>query len=245
MRRWRCGWPHPKTQGGSLLDPCGAGQAFAMRRISGSVPVVIVGAGPAGLAASSRLAGLGFPHVVLERDRVGWSWRAQRWDAFRLNTPRWVNRALGKSLAGGPDTFASADAVVEALEQSAKRLPVAEGVEVFSARRIGPRWRLDTSRGAIAADAIVVASGFQNVPRIPREAADVPKELRQLHVADYRGPGALDDGVLVVGVRPIRGTDRGGLGRRRQTRVSLHQSRWPSAPALRSPRCVRMAARDR
>jgi putative flavoprotein involved in K+ transport len=106
---------------------------------------------------------------------------------------------LGKSLAGRRDTFASARAVVAALEHQAKRLPVAEGVEVFSARRIGPRWRLDTTRGTIAADAVVVASGFQNVPRIPPYADAVPQQIRQLHVADYRSPDALDDGVLVVG----------------------------------------------
>jgi putative flavoprotein involved in K+ transport len=161
--------------------------------------VVIVGAGPAGLAVSTGLARLGFPHLVLERGRIGWSWRTQRWDSFRLNTPRWANHVLGKSLAGGRETFASAASVVAALERSARRLPVAEGVEVFSARRTGPGWRLDTTRGPISADAVVVASGFQNVPRIPSYAADLPEEVRQLHVADYRSPDALGDGVLVVG----------------------------------------------
>jgi putative flavoprotein involved in K+ transport len=174
-------------------------QPFSMRGSSGSIRVAIVGAGPAGLAVSSRLARLGCPHVVFERERVGWSWRAQRWDSFRLNTPRWANRALGEQLAGRRDTFASAGALVAALEQSAERLPVAEGVEVVSARRMGPSWLLDTTRGSLAADAVVVASGFQNVPRIPRYAAALPKQIRLLHASDYRNPGALDDGVLVVG----------------------------------------------
>jgi putative flavoprotein involved in K+ transport len=167
--------------------------------MSGSIRVAIVGAGPAGIAVSSRLARLGYPHVVFEREQVGWTWRAQRWDSFRLNTPRWANRVLGKSLPGRRETFASAGALVAALEQSAKRLPVAEGVEVISARRIGPSWRLDTTRGQIAADAVVVASGFQNVPRVPSYADALPEQIRQLHVADYRNPEALDDGVLVVG----------------------------------------------
>ena len=170
-----------------------------MRSMSGSVRVAIVGAGPAGVAVSSRLARLGCPHVVLERERVGWSWRAQRWDSFRLNTPRWANRVPGKSLAGGRDTFAAADDLVAALEQTAKRLPVAEGVEVFSARRSGPSWRLETTRGSIVADAVVIASGFQNVPRTPRYADALPGQIRQLHAADYRSPAALGDGVLVVG----------------------------------------------
>jgi cation diffusion facilitator CzcD-associated flavoprotein CzcO len=50
-------------------------------RITPSVGVAVVGAGPAGLAASSRLADCSCSHVVLERERVAWSWRAQRWDS--------------------------------------------------------------------------------------------------------------------------------------------------------------------
>jgi putative flavoprotein involved in K+ transport len=170
-----------------------------MSKVTRSVRVVVVGAGPAGVAVSSRLARLGVPHLVFERERVGWSWRAQRWDSFRLNTPRWANRALGKSLTGRRDDFASARSVVAALDKSARRLPVVERVEVVSARRIGPSWQVETTRGPMSADAVVVASGFQNVPRVPTYADSLPKEIRQLHVADYRNPDAVDDGVLVVG----------------------------------------------
>jgi putative flavoprotein involved in K+ transport len=65
------------------------------------VDVAVVGAGPAGLAASSRLACAARRHVVLERGRIGWSWRTQRWDSFRLNSQNWVNRVLGDHLPGG------------------------------------------------------------------------------------------------------------------------------------------------
>src|ERR671929_1736199 len=47
--------------------------------------------------------------------------------------------------------------------------------------------------------AVVVASGFQNVPRRPAYADARPAEIGQLHVADYRRPDELEDGVLVVG----------------------------------------------
>jgi putative flavoprotein involved in K+ transport len=65
---------------------------------------VVVGAGPAGLAASAALAERGLEHVVLERSRAGESWRSQRWDSFRLNTPGWMNEVLG---AQAPDARAS------------------------------------------------------------------------------------------------------------------------------------------
>src|SRR5919198_2575274 len=167
--------------------------------ITPSVGVAVVGAGPAGLAASSRLADCGCSHVVLERDRVAWSWRSQRWDAFRLNTPRWANRVPGEHLEGEPGSFASAPALVAALDRLAEGLPVVEGAEVLSARRTERGWRLDTSYGTLTAGAVVVASGFQNVPRRPAYADMLPAEIRQLHVADYRRPDELEDGVLIVG----------------------------------------------
>ena len=54
----------------------------------GQIPVIIVGAGQAGLATSRELTKAGVEHVVLERDRIGETWRG-RWDSFCLVTPNW------------------------------------------------------------------------------------------------------------------------------------------------------------
>ncbi|HEX5878774.1 MAG TPA: NAD(P)-binding domain-containing protein [Actinomycetota bacterium] len=51
------------------------------------IDCAVVGAGPAGLAASAALSRRGVEHVILERGRVGQSWREQRWDCLRLNNP--------------------------------------------------------------------------------------------------------------------------------------------------------------
>jgi putative flavoprotein involved in K+ transport len=69
------------------------------------IDCAVVGAGPAGLAASAALTQRGVEHVVLERGRVGQSWREQRWDSLRLNNPRWMNPMLGEQ---APDTYLTA-----------------------------------------------------------------------------------------------------------------------------------------
>ena len=49
--------------------------------------VIIIGAGQAGLGVSYYLKQSGVGHIVLERSRIGESWRSQRWDSFSFNTP--------------------------------------------------------------------------------------------------------------------------------------------------------------
>ena len=47
----------------------------------GPIPAIVVGAGQAGLATSRELTKAGVEHVVLERGRIGQTWRG-RWDSF-------------------------------------------------------------------------------------------------------------------------------------------------------------------
>lgn len=158
---------------------------------------VVVGAGPAGLAASAELTGRGIEHIVLERARVAETWRTQRWDAFRLNTPGWMNPMLGEQAR---DAYASADEVVERLELLGAGCPVRTGVAVTRLARTRGAYVLQTSDGDVRARSVVAATGAENVPRIPALAGALPDSVAQYHVADYRRPGLLPEGaVLVVG----------------------------------------------
>jgi putative flavoprotein involved in K+ transport len=111
----------------------------------------------------------------------------------------WANLVPGEFLFGQPGSFASAPSLVAGLERFATDLPVREGVDVLRATRSGELWRLETSGNPVVAGSLVVASGFQNVPRIPEYAEALPAAVRQLHAADYRRPEELGGAALVVG----------------------------------------------
>ncbi len=131
------------------------------------------------------------------------SWRRERWDSLRLLTPNWQSRLPGLRYEGAdPDGYMSAPEVAEFIEVFAKvsRAPVRTGVNVTSVRLAGDGYLVTTSDGEIACRAVVIASGACNRPSVPSLSQAVPPEVAQLTPFDYRGPGQLPDGgVLVVG----------------------------------------------
>lgn len=168
------------------------------------IPVVVIGAGQAGLAASWHLLRRGVEHVVLERDRVASQWRSARWDSFCLVTPNWQCQLPGWPYTGDdPDGFMVKDEIVTYLEGYALSFgpPLQEGVAVDRLTRdAGGRLRLRTSAGEFTADHVVVATGGYQVPVVPRFAGRLPESVPQVHSHDYRNPEQLPPGgVLVVG----------------------------------------------
>jgi cation diffusion facilitator CzcD-associated flavoprotein CzcO len=160
-----------------------------------------VGAGQAGLAASRELTREGINHVVLERGRVGQTWR-DRWDSFRLVTPNWSVRLPGHHYDGSdPDGFMARDEIVSYIERYARACgaPVRENVEVKTIER-GTPFILRTSSGDLDAETVVLATGAYQRPHRPAAAATLPSGLLQLDVDEYRNEKALPPGrVLIIG----------------------------------------------
>jgi len=165
--------------------------------------VVVVGAGQAGLAVSRELVGAGVDHVVLERQKLGQSWRS-RWDSFCLVTPNWTMSLPGFPYDGNdPEGFVLRDEIVRHLERFADsfRAPVREGLEV---RSLEPGadggFLLKTSAGELQAPNVVLATGAYQRPYRPPVANALPPKLLAIDAEDYKNPGALPAGrVLVVG----------------------------------------------
>jgi putative flavoprotein involved in K+ transport len=167
------------------------------------VEVAVVGAGQAGLAVSHELTTAGIEHVVLERGRVGQTWR-DRWDTFCLVTPNWSVQLPGGRYDGAdPDGYMPKDEIVAYLESYAAGFaaPVREGVEVVSLRSTPDSgFVLGTSAGDLGARSVVITTGAYQRPHRPAGADSLPASLPRIDVEQYRNPAALPPGkVLVVG----------------------------------------------
>lgn len=168
-----------------------------------SIDAVIVGAGQAGLSLSHELVAAGREHVVLERGRVGETWRG-RWDSFCLVIPNWTVQLPGGHYRGDdPDGFMPKREIVDHLVTYAERFraPVREGVTVTS---LEPADRgsflLRTTAGEIRAKDVVLASGGYQKPHRPPAAAQLPDSVRTIDAEDYANPTALPPGkVLIIG----------------------------------------------
>jgi len=169
------------------------------------IETVIVGGGQAGLATSYCLTRQGHEHVVLEQAAQAANvWRNERWDSFTLVTPNWMLNMPGAEYDGPDrDAFMPRDGVVAYFERYVDRfaLPVHFNARVLSIEPMaGPGYRVITPERTFAATNVVMATGFEQHPRIPSFAAGVSPAITQLHSSRYRNPKSLPEGaVLVVG----------------------------------------------
>jgi putative flavoprotein involved in K+ transport len=198
---------------------------------------VVIGAGHAGLAMSRCLAERSIDHVVLERGEVANSWRTERWDSLRLLTPNWQSRLPGFGYDGRDcDGFRNMAETVAFIERYAEVIcaPIETQTTVTSVRSSAHGYEVTTDRGTWHAQAVVIASGACNIPRVPAFAEQVPANITMLTPFEYRNPDQLaDGGVMVVGASAT-GT---------QIAVEIHRSGRPvtlsAGEHVRVPRVYR------
>jgi putative flavoprotein involved in K+ transport len=167
------------------------------------VTAVIVGAGHAGLAMSRALAERSIDHAVLERGEIAHTWKTERWDSLRLLTPNWQSRLPGHGYAGAdPDGYRDMAETVAFIERYAAVIaaPVRTHTAVTSVRRTDDGYLVSSSQGEWRSRAVVLASGACNIADVPPLAQALPSSIATLTPLQYRNPGQLEPGgVLVVG----------------------------------------------
>src|SRR5829696_10181371 len=163
---------------------------------------VIIGGGQAGLATGYHLAKRGLPFVILDaNERIGDAWR-KRWDSLHLFTPARYSGLTGWRFPAPAASFPTKDEMADYLESYAARfeLPVRSGVEVDRLSREGDRLMITSGKRRFEAERVVVATGANQLPKVPPFADELLSSIIQLHSSHYRRPSELQEGaVLVVG----------------------------------------------
>jgi len=166
------------------------------------VETLVIGGGQAGLATGYHLSRRDLPHKIIDaNERIGDAWR-NRWDSLRLFTPNRLNHLPGMPFPGYHWGFPSKNEMADYLEAYARKfdLQVETGVRVERLTREGDRFLATSGDRRFEADNVVVAMSSWQRPRVPDYASELDPRIVQLHVADYKDPGQLQEGeVLVVG----------------------------------------------
>jgi putative flavoprotein involved in K+ transport len=152
---------------------------------------------------SRCLATRGVDHVVLERGTVANTWKTERWDSLTLLTPNWQSRLPDYRYEGeDPDGYMTMPEVISFIEGYADAIsaPLHTNTTVTALRRSDDGFVVETDQGEWRTRTVVLASGHCNIAHIPAVAAVVPPGITQITPSQYRTPGQLDEGgVLVVG----------------------------------------------
>jgi putative flavoprotein involved in K+ transport len=139
------------------------------------VEVVVIGAGPGGLAAAAALKVHGVNPLVVDRaERVGSSWRGH-YDRLHLHTPRRWSGLPGYPIPRSAGRWVSRDDVVSYLESYTAHhrleLRLGSGVTGIDPAPPSPdaaRWAVRLDDGSIiTADHVVVATGYNHTPVEP------------------------------------------------------------------------------
>jgi putative flavoprotein involved in K+ transport len=164
---------------------------------------IIIGGGQAGLAMSRCLSELDIEHVVLERGKVAERWRTDTWDSLHVLSPNWMTRLPGFQYDGpDPDGFMSASELIAFFERYAvsSKAPVLTETTVQKVERSGGGFHVQTTKGDFRSCAVVVATGYCDVPLVPNDSRALPASITQIVPSQYRRPQQLPPGgVLIVG----------------------------------------------
>ena len=164
--------------------------------------VLIVGAGPAGLAAAAALSLTGVDALVLERDaRIGDGWR-RRYDRLHLHTARAFSGLPFRGMPRSFPRYVPRDLYAGYLETYARdlRLRVQTSTRVDRVARADGRWTVRAGDATWSARAVVLAMGRFGAPVLPSWAGREAFAGRVVHSSAYRNGSDFAGGsVLVVG----------------------------------------------
>lgn len=174
--------------------------------------VLIIGAGPAGLAAAASLKALSVPFDLVDRARhVGGIWDPERedspvWPAMEMISSREYTQFEDMIQPVSFPEFLAPSHMAKYLRAYASHHQLTDHflprTTVRSARPFEEGvWEVELSTGAVNIyRAVISAHGIAERPHRPDWAADVPKSVQVIHSKEWKGSDGLEGKrVLVVG----------------------------------------------
>jgi putative flavoprotein involved in K+ transport len=191
------------------------GIIYVVSDLRPELPVLIVGAGPAGLATAYELSRRQIQYRLFERGpTLGNSW-VNAYDSLRLHTGRHMSVLPGPGYPSGTPLFPSRDQFVSYLRDYADRasIRVETGRNVTALRRNDDAWIADVDGAQVRGSAVVMAAGIMSNPLSPDIPGREDFQGEIIHSVDYRRPDVYrNKRVLVVGVGNSGGEIASELG---------------------------------
>jgi indole-3-pyruvate monooxygenase len=164
--------------------------------------ILVIGAGPAGLATSACLRREGLAHVVLEREgQIAAAWN-RHYDRLRLHTTKTYSGLPMMPWPKAAPRYPAREQVVQYLRAYAAEHQIAPrlGVTVEAVQRTGDHFTVDTSTGVMTPRVVVMATGYNGVPRLPSMPGLESFQGSAIHASGYKNPGPFQGKrTLVVG----------------------------------------------
>jgi cation diffusion facilitator CzcD-associated flavoprotein CzcO len=171
--------------------------------VADTTDVIIVGAGPSGLATGACLRARGARFVMLEQaDAVGATWR-RHYERLHLHTVARFSALPRMPWPERTGLYPSRAQVVAYLDAYAKRFALEPrfGTTVTRARRTDSGWEVQTTGGVLRSRALVVATGYNRVPNVPSFPGRERFGGEVRHSSEYRsGDGYRGKRAVVVGL---------------------------------------------
>lgn len=167
-------------------------------------PIIIIGAGPAGLAMAGRLEQLGIEdYIIIESaSNVGPSWRSH-YDRLHLHTVKKWSHLPHFPFPEAYPTYVSRQQVVEYLDAYAVKFNIKPRLNesVSQIAKEGLKWKVKTSKEDYIADQVVVATGINKIPNVPTWPGQDTYNGKITHSKYYKNPDPYKDHeVLIIGM---------------------------------------------
>lgn len=171
--------------------------------------VLVIGAGPAGIASAYALTQAGISYKVIDRaDIVASTW-ASLYPSLNLNTTRWFSHMTDEPFPRHYPIFPSGKQYHQYITDyvAQRNFNIQFGVTVHDVAPEGDLWRVETDHGTWLYKAVISATGIFNNPIMPHIAGMENFTGQLMHAHDFRDPEQVrGKRVLVVGNGPS-GTD--------------------------------------